>query len=146
MRINHNISALQTNAHMRKTGNALDKAMEKLSSGYKINRASDDAAGMAISRKMRTQIDGLERASMNGSDGISVADIGKTPIRIVSGIELVRRIYSSGISEVVQFGKTSVVFFVYQPVNVIYEGHYEYIFILVKRIFRRFCTDMFRFH
>ena len=50
MRINHNISALQTNAHMRKTGNALDKAMEKLASGYKINRASDDAAGMAISR------------------------------------------------------------------------------------------------
>ena len=56
MRINHNISALQTNAHMRKTGNALDKAMEKLASGYKINRASDDAAGMAISRKMKTQI------------------------------------------------------------------------------------------
>ena len=72
MRINHNISALQTNSHMRKTGNSLDNAMQKLSSGYKINRAADDAAGMAISRKMKTQISGLERASMNGSDGISV--------------------------------------------------------------------------
>ena len=50
MRINHNISALQTNAHMRRTDNALDKAMERLSSGFKINKASDDAAGMAISR------------------------------------------------------------------------------------------------
>ena len=86
MRINHNISALQTNAHMRKTGNALDKAMEKLSSGYKINRASDDAAGMAISRKMRTQIDGLERASMNGSDGISVIQTAEGALNEVTSI------------------------------------------------------------
>lgn len=86
MRINHNISALQTNAHMRKTGNALDKAMEKLSSGYKINRASDDAAGMAISRKMKTQIAGLERASMNGSDGISVIQTAEGALNEVTSI------------------------------------------------------------
>ena len=72
MRINHNISAMQTNAQIRKTESALDKSLERLSSGYRINKASDDAAGMAISRKMKTQIEGLERASMNGSDGISV--------------------------------------------------------------------------
>lgn len=86
MRINHNISALQTNSHMRKSGNALDKAMERLASGYKINRAADDSAGMAISRKMKTQIDGLERASMNGSDGISVIQTAEGALNEVSAI------------------------------------------------------------
>jgi flagellin len=86
MRINHNISALQTNAHMRRTDNALDKAMERLSSGFKINKASDDAAGMAISRKMKTQIAGLERASMNCSDGISVIQTAEGALNEVSSI------------------------------------------------------------
>ncbi|MCR4624521.1 MAG: flagellin [Lachnospiraceae bacterium] len=86
MRINHNISALQTNAHMRRTDNALDKAMERLSSGYKINKASDDAAGMAISRKMKTQLAGLERASMNCSDGISVIQTAEGALNEVSSI------------------------------------------------------------
>lgn len=86
MRINHNISALQTNVNMRRTGNSLDKAMERLSSGYKINRASDDAAGMAISRKLKTQIAGLERASMNGSDGISVIQTAEGALNEVTSI------------------------------------------------------------
>ena len=86
MRINHNISALQTNAHMRRTDNALDKAMERLSSGFKINKASDDAAGMAISRKMKTQIAGLERSSMNCSDGISVIQTAEGALNEVSSI------------------------------------------------------------
>ncbi|MBR4345080.1 MAG: flagellar biosynthesis protein FlgL [Lachnospiraceae bacterium] len=86
MRINHNISALQTNAHMRTTGNSLDKAMQKLSSGYKINKAADDAAGMAISRKMKTQIEGLERASMNGSDGISVIQTAEGALNEVTSL------------------------------------------------------------
>lgn len=72
MRINHNISALKGNNQLKITNNALDKSLEKLSSGYRINRAADDAAGMAISRKMKTQIEGLEQASRNASDGISV--------------------------------------------------------------------------
>lgn len=72
MRINHNISALKGNNQLKKTNNALDKSLEKLSSGYRINKAADDAAGMAISRKMKTQIEGLEQASRNASDGISV--------------------------------------------------------------------------
>ena len=65
MRINHNISALKTNKR-------LDSSLERLSSGYRINRAADDAAGLAISEKMKTQIAGLEQASRNASDGISV--------------------------------------------------------------------------
>jgi flagellin len=72
MRINHNISALNANNHLSKTDKALSKSLEKLSSGYKINRAADDAAGMAISQKMKTQIAALDRASQNAADGISV--------------------------------------------------------------------------
>lgn len=72
MRINHNISALRSNNQLGKTNSALDKSLEKLSSGLRINHASDDAAGMAISQKMKTQIRGLEQASRNSADGISV--------------------------------------------------------------------------
>ncbi len=72
MRINHNISALRANNQLVKTNNALDKSLEKLSSGLRINRAADDAAGMAISRKMKTQIAALDQASRNASDGISI--------------------------------------------------------------------------
>ena len=72
MRINHNISALNANNQLNKTGKALDKSLERLSSGYRINRAADDAAGMAISQKMKTQIAGLDQASRNAADGISV--------------------------------------------------------------------------
>ncbi len=72
MQINHNIPALIANGHLGRTNNALDKSLEKLSSGLRINHAADDAAGMAISQKMKTQIAGLEQASRNASDGISV--------------------------------------------------------------------------
>ena len=72
MRINHNISALKANNQLAKTNSALDASLEKLSSGYRINSAADDSAGLAISEKMRTQIAGLDQASRNASDGISV--------------------------------------------------------------------------
>lgn len=72
MRINHNISALKANNTLAKNNGLLDKSLEKLSSGYRINRSADDAAGLAISQKMRTQIAGLDQASRNGADGISV--------------------------------------------------------------------------
>lgn len=72
MRINHNISALKANNQLNRTNGGLDKSLEKLSSGFRINRAADDAAGMAISQKMKTQIAGLEQASRNASDGISI--------------------------------------------------------------------------
>ncbi|MCR5829638.1 MAG: flagellar biosynthesis protein FlgL [Lachnospiraceae bacterium] len=86
MRINHNISAMQTNNQLRKTGKNLDTALERLSSGYRINRAADDAAGMAISRKMKTQIEGLERASMNSSDGISVIQTAEGALNEVTAM------------------------------------------------------------
>ncbi len=72
MIINHNISALNTNRQMGINNAAGSKAMEKLSSGLRINRAGDDAAGLAISEKMRGQIKGLNQASRNSQDGISL--------------------------------------------------------------------------
>lgn len=72
MRINTNISALKANNCLTKTNNALSKSLERLSSGYRINRAADDAAGMAIAQKMKTQIAGLDQANRNASDGISL--------------------------------------------------------------------------
>ncbi len=72
MIINNNISALNTFRQMGINNNAASKAMEKLSSGLRINRAGDDAAGLAISEKMRAQIRGLDQASRNSQDGISM--------------------------------------------------------------------------
>ncbi len=72
MRINHNIPALKTSNILGKNNTAMERSLERLSSGYRINRAADDAAGLAISQKMKTQIAGLNQASRNASDGISV--------------------------------------------------------------------------
>ena len=72
MRIQHNIAALNSYRQLNGNNNALSKNLEKLSSGYRINRAGDDAAGLAISEKMRAQIKGLEAAQKNANDGISL--------------------------------------------------------------------------
>lgn len=72
MRINHNIAALNTYRQLNTASTAQSKSMEKLSSGLRINRAGDDAAGLAISEKMRGQIRGLDMASKNAQDGISM--------------------------------------------------------------------------
>ena len=72
MRINHNIAALNTYRQLTGVTNASSKSLEKLSSGYRINRAGDDAAGLAISEKMRGQIRGLDQANRNAQDGISL--------------------------------------------------------------------------
>ncbi|MDQ1146299.1 flagellin [Bacillus sp. SORGH_AS 510] len=72
MRINHNIAALNTHRQLNSASNAQAKSMEKLSSGLRINKAGDDAAGLAISEKMRGQIRGLDQASRNAQDGISM--------------------------------------------------------------------------
>ena len=71
MVINHNMSAMFANRQLGVTGLSLSKDMEKLSSGEKINRAGDDASGLAVSEKMRSQIRGLNRASQNAQNGIS---------------------------------------------------------------------------
>ncbi|MED4917421.1 flagellin [Geobacillus thermodenitrificans] len=72
MRINHNIAALNTYRQLTIGQNVAAKNMEKLSSGLRINRAGDDAAGLSISEKMRGQIRGLEQAARNAQDGISL--------------------------------------------------------------------------
>ena len=72
MRIQNNIAALNSHRQLGANNNAVGKNLEKLSSGIRINRAGDDAAGLAISEKMRTQIKGLETASKNANDGISL--------------------------------------------------------------------------
>jgi len=72
MRINHNISALNTLRYLSANNNAVSNSIEKLSSGLRINRAGDDAAGLAISEKMRGQIRGLDMAVKNSQDGISL--------------------------------------------------------------------------
>ena len=72
MRINHNLNSLNAQRNMRINTDSTAKASEKLSSGLRINRAGDDAAGLAISEKMRGQIRGLNQASRNAQDGISL--------------------------------------------------------------------------
>ena len=72
MRIQHNIMAMNAYRNYNNNTSALSKNLEKLSSGYKINRAGDDAAGLAISEKMRAQITGLEAAQKNVKDGVSL--------------------------------------------------------------------------
>ena len=72
MRIQHNIAALNSYRQLSGNNSAVSKNLEKLSSGYRINRAGDDAAGLAISEKMRAQITGLETAQKNANDGISL--------------------------------------------------------------------------
>jgi flagellin len=86
MRINHNISALKANNMLNRTNKSLDKSLEKLSSGFRINKAADDAAGMAISQKMKTQIAGLEQASRNASDGISIIQTAEGALNEVNSM------------------------------------------------------------
>ncbi|SMF67226.1 flagellin [Paenibacillus uliginis N3/975] len=86
MIINHNVPALNTHRNMGLNTNAASKNMEKLSSGLRINRAADDAAGLSISEKMRGQIRGLEQAQRNVQDGISFAQTAEGAMNEVSSM------------------------------------------------------------
>src|SRR5436309_1997095 len=72
LRVNTNVEAFNAHRNLQATQYAQSKSMEKLSSGLRINRAADDAAGLAISEKMRAQITGLDQAQRNSLDGISL--------------------------------------------------------------------------
>ncbi len=72
MVVQHNLQAINANRNLGLTTTAQGRSTEKLSSGYRINRAADDAAGLTISEKMRSQIRGLNQASDNAADGISL--------------------------------------------------------------------------
>lgn len=86
MKINNNMSAKITNKQLLRIENSMTSTMERLSSGLKLNHAKDNPAGMAISNKMRAQIDGLDRASANASDGISVLNIADGALNETSSI------------------------------------------------------------
>ncbi|TFH41019.1 MAG: flagellin [Chrysiogenales bacterium] len=77
MRINHNMSAVFASRHLTDVGNRLDKTIERLSSGQLINRAGDDATGLAVSEKMRTQIRGLVQAEKNAQNGLSFIQVAE---------------------------------------------------------------------
>ncbi|WP_162987480.1 flagellinolysin [Metabacillus litoralis] len=89
MKINHNISALHTYRQLSANNHKLSESMEKLSSGLRINKAGDDAAGLSISEKMRAQIRGLEQASRNIQDGISLIQTAEGGLNEIH--ELVQR-------------------------------------------------------
>ncbi|MGP0577593.1 flagellin N-terminal helical domain-containing protein [Paenibacillus peoriae] len=86
MIINHNLPAVNTHRNMQLNNTAASKNMEKLSSGLRINRAADDAAGLSISEKMRGQIRGLEQAQRNVQDGISFAQTAEGAMNEVSSM------------------------------------------------------------
>ncbi|MGG4439871.1 flagellin [Brevibacillus fortis] len=86
MIINHNISAMNTHRQLGVNTGSLAKNVEKLSSGYRINRAADDAAGLSISERMRAQIRGMEQASRNSQDGISLIQVAEGALQTVNNM------------------------------------------------------------
>ena len=86
MRIQNNITAINSHRNYGINNLAIGKNMEKLSSGYRVNRAADDAAGLAISEKMRAQIRGLNMASRNSQDGISMVQIAESGMQTIQDI------------------------------------------------------------
>jgi flagellin len=77
LRIQNNVEAFNAHRQLQGTSNAMSKSMERLSSGYRINRAADDAAGLAISEKLRAQIGGLDQAQRNAQDAVSLVQTGE---------------------------------------------------------------------
>src|ERR671924_273304 len=100
LRIQNNVEAFNTHRQLTTTSTAAAKSMEKLSSGYRINRAADDAAGLAISEKMRGQIGGLAQAQRNAQDGVSLVQTAEGALTEVhSMLQRVRDLkvqYSNG--------------------------------------------------
>src|SRR3954468_18647626 len=86
MRINHNIQALNAYNNLSQTMSSTSKSLEKLSSGLRINKAADDAAGLAISEKMRSQIRGLDMAERNTLDAVSLIQTGEGALNEVHSI------------------------------------------------------------
>lgn len=86
MRINHNISALVTQGALYQTNANLSKSLERLSTGLRINRSSDDAAGLAISENLRTQVRGVSQAQKNAQDGIAALNIAEGAANEISAV------------------------------------------------------------
>jgi flagellin len=86
LRINTNVASLNAQRNLRGSKLDLDKSLERLSSGYRINRAGDDAAGLAISENLRAQTRGLKQASRNAQDGISLVQVAEGSLNEISSI------------------------------------------------------------
>ena len=86
MRINHNIASMITTNSLQGVNKGLNKSLEKLSTGLRINRASDDAAGLSVSEQLRTQIRGMGRAKSNAQDGIALLQIAEGAANEMSAI------------------------------------------------------------
>ncbi len=86
LRIATNISSVTAQRHLRSTRRLLDKSLERLSSGYRINRAGDDAAGLAISEKLRAKTAGLVQAQRNANDGISLIQVAEGGLNEIQNI------------------------------------------------------------
>ena len=90
LRIVTNVPGLIANRQLSETTNRLQRSMERLSSGFRINRAADDAAGLALSERIRTQVNGLERAQRNALDAISVVQIAEGGLTLIA--DMIQRI------------------------------------------------------
>ncbi|MBK7891895.1 MAG: flagellin FliC [Bdellovibrionales bacterium] len=86
LRINTNVASLNAQRNLTGTKWGLDKSLERLSSGYRINRAGDDAAGLAISENLRAQVRGLKQASRNAQDGVSLVQVAEGGLNEMSSI------------------------------------------------------------
>lgn len=86
LRINTNTASLNAQRNLRTSKMGLDKSLERLSSGFRINRAGDDAAGLAISENLRAQIRGLKQSQRNAQDGVSLVQVAEGSLNEVSGI------------------------------------------------------------
>jgi flagellin len=86
LRINTNIASLNAQRNLRSSKLDLDKSLERLSSGYRINRAGDDAAGLAISENLRAQTRGLKQAQRNAQDGVSLVQVAEGSLNEISSI------------------------------------------------------------
>src|SRR6266536_6014719 len=86
LRIQNNVEAFNAHRNLTQVSNNAAKSMEKLSSGYRINRAADDAAGLAISEKMRSQIGGVDQAQRNAQDGVSLVQTAEGSLNEVTSM------------------------------------------------------------
>ena len=86
LRISTNVASINAQGNMRRTNNAMEKSLARMSSGYRINQASDDAAGLAISENLRGQIRGMKQASRNSEDGVSLVQVAEGGLNEVSNM------------------------------------------------------------
>lgn len=86
MVVQHNMQSINTNRMLGQNVKAVKKSVEKLSSGYAVNRAADDAAGLSISEKMRNQIRGLNQAVKNAEDGVSLIQTAEGNMNVILSV------------------------------------------------------------